>query len=65
MDRLLRFWVESFGQRIQHIGGLMHPTPLFTGLAVEDIPKRIPEPERAVTDRQGGGSQPSVFEVTQ
>ena len=47
VQRLAGTRVDALGQRAQDIGDLMDPTPLFTGLG-EHLPKRPPQPQRAV-----------------
>src|SRR5271169_2324841 len=43
--------LDREGNLVQHVGGLMNPTPLMPG-ARKDLLNRLPEAERAVADRE-------------
>jgi hypothetical protein len=46
--------LDREGDLVQHIGGLMDPTPLMPG-AGKDLLDRFPEAERPVADREVRG----------
>src|SRR5713101_4331955 len=43
--------LDRAGDLVQHVGGLVNPTPLVPG-ARKDLLDRLPEAERAVADRE-------------
>jgi hypothetical protein len=60
----LRLALQMLGQIVQHIAGLMHPTPLMTHLRVE-FGQGFPEPQRTVADCELRHDQSTLFKVTQ
>src|SRR5207245_1070092 len=55
--------LDREGNFVQHVGGLVNPTPLVPG-AWKDLLDGLPEAERAVADRQVGGDlEPTLLDV--
>jgi len=51
--------LDREGDFVQHVGGLMNPTPLVPG-ARKDFLDRLPEAERAVGDLERGRGLPVI-----
>jgi len=49
----LGFGLDGFGQRIEHVHGLVNPAPLFPGRG-KHLPQRRPEPQGPVADGKLG-----------
>ena len=58
-----RFALKALGQLVEHVGGLVNPTALLAGLAV-DLAERRPEAECAVAHGEFRWNlQPPTFEI--
>ena len=57
--RRLRAGLGGLGQRVEHVGDLVEPAALFSGLG-EHVAQRGPEPERTVTDREHRSAHPAA-----
>src|SRR5688572_19136782 len=65
LEALLGLRLEVFGQLVQHIGRLMHPTPLPAGLPVH-LAECLPKSQCPIPNSQGGRlREPTAFEVQQ
>ena len=54
-----RTWMSRLGQRSKHIGLLVKPAALFTGIR-KHLPQCLPEPQRPITDGQHRGGHPAA-----
>jgi hypothetical protein len=55
--------LDREGDLVQHVGGLVNPTPLVPG-AGKDLLNRLPEAERTVADREVGRDlEPTSLDV--
>jgi hypothetical protein len=63
LEALFGLRLEVFGQLVQHIGRLMHPTPLPAGLPVH-LTERLPKSQYPIPNSQGWRlREPAAFEV--
>jgi hypothetical protein len=64
MQQRLGTRLQPFGQRVEHIGGLVHPAALLLGCG-EHGAQRGPRAQRSVAGHQLGLAEPAVAQIAQ
>ncbi len=64
VQQLLGPRLQALGQAVEHVGGLVNPTPLLACFG-EHVAQRRPRSERAVADDELGAVQPAALHVAE